>query len=162
MTDNLTIQIKGFYYYCDPDNANTEMHHYPIPYIIDDPTMTLPVGWHREKPSDKLKDPVWSIDQQAWIENDHTNQGEAIAVQSKQIKDLIAANKTLTKANEDKDGQIDQLQKTVAQSNQMAAKLGTQFNQFGTKMTQAMSKVTEAVNKLTEESKNKNSEGSGK
>ena len=157
-TKELDVKITKFYYYSDPDNSNEEFHHFPIPVAVDDPSIPLPPNWHREKPDDKLKDAIWSIDQQAWIENDHNSQAEIIASQAKQISNLMNANEELTKADEEKNTQIDQLQRTIAQSNQATSQLGLQFNQFGTQVTKSLSKVTEAVNTLAEKVNAKSAE----
>lgn len=143
MADNtLKLEIKGFYYYSDPNSADQNMHHYPIAYFTEDnPSKMLPPLWHREKPDDNLKDAVWSIDEQKFVENDNSNQTAIIAKQSQQINNLVKANKIIQENSAKKDQEIQIFKRGMAQTNLQVGGLVTQFNQLGSKVTEGMTQM---------------------
>ena len=123
-------------------------------------------NWHTKAPSKDLKNPVWSLDVNDWVEADESSQGAMIAKQSKQIDGLLKANEDLKKDNEQKNQDISELQQTIQQSNKATGQLSMQFNQFGSQVTKALQEVTTAVNDLrkdnTKTENTNNAEGSDK
>ncbi|MGN1271773.1 MAG: hypothetical protein ACI4T3_01365 [Lactobacillus sp.] len=142
------------YYYSDPDAISKDLRCHAI--YTDIEFSEIPWHVHTEKPSENLKDPVWSNEAGGWVENSKDNQGAMIAQQSEQIDTLMKANTELQKSSEAKNQEITELQKTIQQSNQATASLGQQFNTFGIQMTKAMKEVTTAINNM------KKNEGSDK
>lgn len=135
--------LTGFIYYSDPDTVEKIWHHKVVPTFNHEEKELLPYMLHAKRPSDDLKDGIWSVSSQDWVENSKDGQAELIAKQNKQIQSLTANN-------QEKQEQIDKLQESISQSSQTTSQLAQQFNSFGTQVTQSLTKVTEAVNKLTE------------
>ena len=123
-------------------------------------------NWHTKAPSKDLKDPVWSLDANDWVEADESSQGAMIAKQSKQIDGLIKANDELKKDNEQKNQEIGELQRIIQQSTVATGQLSMQFNQFGSQVTKALQEVTTAANDLRKDNakteNTNNAEGSDK
>ena len=129
---NATQENKGFtYYFSDPDSANAEMHHVVItlPYELPE----LPWRWHTEKPDDSLKDPVWDLKTNGWVENSKDGQAQILAEAQAKIAEL----------NKSKE-QLDQTLKSV-QENQSN---GTAQTLTLTKAIKALSEGQANQNKL--------------
>lgn len=91
---NATQENKGFtYYFSDPDSANAEMHHVVItlPYELPE----LPWRWHTEKPDDSLKDPVWDLKTNGWVENSKDGQAQILAEAQAKIVELDKSKEQL-------------------------------------------------------------------
>ena len=128
---NATQENKGFtYYFSDPDSANAEMHHVVItlPYELPE----LPWRWHTEKPDDSLKDPVWDLKTNGWVENSKDGQAAILQEATQAIDALKAKGEELDQANDKVDAAI----KAMQQSQQMQ-------NQQSLALTQGLQKVVE-------------------
>lgn len=73
------------YYYSDPNGATRNLRFHPIYSEI--PFDELPWHVHSEKPSEDLKNPVWSNDKNVWVEDIQTGKDEIL----QQAQDKIEA-----------------------------------------------------------------------
>lgn len=128
---NATQENKGFtYYFSDPDSANAEMHHVVItlPYELPE----LPWRWHTEKPDDSLKDPVWDLKTNGWVENSKDGQAAILQEATQKIEELDKKSAALDQAND----KFDQAMKAMQQSQQVQT-------QQSLALTQGVQKVAE-------------------
>lgn len=129
--NNATQENKGFtYYFSDPDSANAEMHHLVIPLAFELPE--LPWHWHTEKPDESLKDPIWDVKTNGWVENSKDGQAAILQEATQAIDALKAKGEELDQANDKVDAAI----KAMQQSQQMQ-------NQQSLALTQGLQKVVE-------------------
>lgn len=129
--ENATQENKGFtYYFSDPDSVNAEMHHVVItlPYELPE----LPWHWHIEKPDDSLKDPVWDLKVNGWVENSKDGQAAILQEATQKIEELDKKNAALDQAND----KFDQAMKAMQQSQQVQT-------QQSLALTQGLQKVAE-------------------
>lgn len=92
--ETTTQKNKGVtYYFSDPDSANAEMHHVVItlPYELPE----LPWHWHTEKPDESLKDPVWDINTNGWVENSKDGQAAILQEATQKIAELDKSKEQL-------------------------------------------------------------------
>lgn len=89
------------YYYSDPNGATRNLRFHPIYSEI--PFDELPWHVHSEKPSEDLKNPVWSNDKNVWVEDIQTGKDEIL----QQAQDKIEA---LDKSKGELDSTIKSLQ----------------------------------------------------
>lgn len=92
--ETTTQENKGVtYYFSDPDSANAEMHHVVItlPYELPE----LPWHWHTEKPDESLKDPVWDINTNGWVENSKDGQAAILQEATQKIAELDKSKEQL-------------------------------------------------------------------
>lgn len=135
---NATQENKGFtYYFSDPDSANAEMHHVVItlPYELPE----LPWRWHIEKPDDSLKDPVWDLKVNGWVENSKDGQAAILQEATKKIEELDKKSAELDKKNaalDQANDKFDQAMKAMQQSQQVQT-------QQSLALTQGLQKVAE-------------------
>lgn len=80
-------QLIGFLYMSDPDNTNEIWHHFPMPVFDEKAYEELPWHVYKERPSDDLVDPLYSVQKGGWIENAHDAQAQILA----QAQDKIEA-----------------------------------------------------------------------
>ena len=111
------------YYFSDPDATDQLLRFHPI--YTEVPFSELPWHVHTEKPDETLKDPVWDINTNSWVENSKTGQAQILA--QAQMK-------------------IDALDKSKEQLNQTVKILQTQ-QENGTTQNLAL---TKAVKELSE------------
>lgn len=129
--NNATQENKGFtYYFSDPDSANAEMHHLVIPLAFELPE--LPWHWHTEKPDESLKDPIWDVKTNGWVENSKDGQAAILQEATQAIDALKAKGEELDQAND----KVDQAVKAMQQSQQMQT-------QQSLALTQGLQKVVE-------------------
>ena len=137
--NNATQENKGFtYYFSDPDSANAEMHHLVIPLAFELPE--LPWHWHTEKPDESLKDPIWDVKTNGWVENSKDGQAAILQEATQAIDALKAKGEELDQANI----KADQAIKTV----QEVQKANTQQSLALTQGLQNMAKSQEQTNKV--------------
>lgn len=128
---NATQENKGFtYYFSDPDSANAEMHHLVIPLAFELPE--LPWHWHTEKPDESLKDPIWDVKTNGWVENSKDGQAAILQEATQAIDALKAKGEELDQAND----KFDQAMKAMQQSQQVQT-------QQSFALTQGLQKVVE-------------------
>lgn len=148
---NATQENKGFtYYFSDPDSANAEMHHLVIPLAFELPE--LPWHWHTEKPDDSLKDPVWDLKVNGWVENSKDGQAAILQEATQKIAELNQKSTQLDQANEKVDQALRDMQEVQAQSSKQNLALMKRFTEqtqntneiFGT-MQKTLAMVTKAV-----------------
>lgn len=174
---NATQENKGFtYYFSDPDSANAEMHHVVItlPYELPE----LPWRWHTEKPDDSLKDPVWDLKTNGWVENSKDGQAAILQEATQAIDALKAKGEELDQANDKVDAAIKAMQQSqqmrtqqslaltqglqkVVEGQQQTAKVMASMQQIlvGMKADQAKADGTPATNQPTENDKKQENGG---
>lgn len=174
---NATQENKGFtYYFSDTDSANAEMHHVVItlPYELPE----LPWRWHTEKPDDSLKDPVWDLKTNGWVENSKDGQAAILQEATQAIDALKAKGEELDQANDKVDAAIKAMQQSqqmqtqqslaltqglqkVVEGQQQTAKVMASMQQIlvGMKADQAKADGTPATNQPTENDKKQENGG---
>ncbi|WP_435084810.1 hypothetical protein ACI6SH_11015 [Lactobacillus crispatus] len=136
--ENATQENKEFtYYFSDPDSVNAEMHHVVItlPYELPE----LPWHWHIEKPDDSLKDPVWDLKVNGWVENSKDGQAAILQEATQKIEELDKKSAELDKKNaalDQANDKFDQAMKAMQQSQQVQT-------QQSLALTQGLQKVAE-------------------
>ena len=145
--ENATQENKGFtYYFSDPDSANADMHHVVITLPCELPE--LPWHWHIEKPDDSLKDPVWDLKVNGWVENSKDGQAAILQEATQKIEELDKKSAELDKKNaalDQANDKFDQAMKAMQQSQQVQT-------QQSLALTQGLQKVAEGqeqANKVT-------------
>ena len=123
--------LIGYLYMSDPDNTNPLWHHYVMPVFDEKAYEELPWHVYKERPSDDLVDPLYSVQKGGWIENAHDAQTQILAQAQMKID-------ALDKSKE----QLDQTLKSV-QENQLT----------GTAQTLALTKL---LKELSEGQANQN------
>ena len=123
--------LIGYLYMSDPDNTNPLWHHYVMPVFDEKAYEELPWHVYKERPSDDLVDPLYSVQKGGWIENAHDAQTQILAQAQMKID-------ALDKSKE----QLDQTLKSVQEN---------QSN--GTAQTLAL---TESIKELSEGQANQN------
>ena len=126
-------QLIGFLYMSDPDNTNEIWHHFPMPVFDEKAYEELPWHVYKERPSDDLVDPLYSVQKGGWIENAHDAQTQILAVAQAKIEELDKSKE-----------QLDQTLKSV-QENQSN---GTTQTLALTKSIKALSEGQANQNKL--------------
>ena len=138
--NNATQENKGFtYYFSDPDSANAEMHHLVIPLAFELPE--LPWHWHTEKPDESLKDPIWDVKTNGWVENSKDGQAAILQEATQAIDALKAKGEELDQANDKVDQAVKAMQQVQAQSSQQNVALMKSF----TEQTQNTNKMLAAM-----------------
>ena len=125
--------LIGYLYMSDPDNTNPLWHHYVMPVFDEKAYENLPWHVYKERPSDDLVDPLYSVQKGGWIENAHDAQTQILAQAQMKID-------ALDKSKE----QFDQTLKSV-QENQSN---GTAQTLTLTKAIKALSEGQTSQNKL--------------
>ena len=125
---NATQENKGFtYYFSNPDSANAEMHHLVIPLAFELPE--LPWHWHTEKPDESLKDPIWDVKTNGWVENSKDGQAAILQEATQAIDALKAKGEELDQANDKVDQAVKAMQQVQAQSSQQNVALMKSFTE---------------------------------
>ena len=118
-------QLIGFLYMSDPDNTNEIWHHFPMPVFDEKAYEELPWHVYKERPSDDLVDPLYSVQKGGWIENAHDAQTQILAAAQAKIVELDKAKE-----------QLEQINSANVQQTQMITKqLGNQAEQNKNIMT---------------------------
>ena len=149
--NNATQENKGFiYYFSDPDSVNAEMHHLVIPLAFELPE--LPWHWHTEKPDESLKDPIWDVKTNGWVENSKDGQAAILQEATQKIAELNQKSTQLDQANEKVDQALRDMQEVQAQSSKQNLALMKSFteqtqntNQILGAMQKTLAMVTKAV-----------------
>ncbi|MDB6267228.1 DUF3450 domain-containing protein [Lactobacillus amylovorus] len=125
--------LIGYLYMSDPDNTNPLWHHYVMPVFDEKAYEELPWHVYKERPSDDLVDPLYSVQKGGWIENAHDAQTQILAAAQAKIEELDKSKE-----------QLDQTLKSV-QENQSN---GTAQTLTLTKSIKALSEGQANQNKL--------------
>lgn len=80
--------LIGYLYMSDPDNTNPLWHHYVMPVFDEKAYENLPWHVYKERPSDDLVDPLYSVQKGDWIENAHDAQAQILAQAQAKIEAL--------------------------------------------------------------------------
>lgn len=88
-------QLIGFLYMSDPDNTNEIWHHFPMPVFDEKAYEELPWHVYKERPSDDLVDPLYSVQKGGWIENAHDAQTQILAAAQAKIEELDKSKEQL-------------------------------------------------------------------
>lgn len=80
--------LIGYLYMSDPDNTNPLWHHYVMPVFDEKAYEELPWHVYKERPSDDLVDPLYSVKSGGWIENAHDAQTQILAQAQAKIEAL--------------------------------------------------------------------------
>lgn len=131
------------YYYSDPNGATRNLRFHPIYSEI--PFDELPWHVHSEKPSEDLKNPVWSNDKNVWVEDIQTGKDEILQATQDKIETLqnqqeagTAQTLTLTKVIKAlSEGQANQNKLLASMQNLMLTIAGSQKTAESTAPTQA-------------------------
>lgn len=117
--------LIGYLYMSDPDNANPLWHHYVMPVFDEKAYEELPWHVYKERPSDDLVDPLYSVQKGGWIENAHDAQTQILAAAQAKIEALDKSK-----------AELEQINRANAQQTQMITKqLGNQAEQNKNIMT---------------------------
>lgn len=170
------------YYYSDPDEAETLLHHLPIPSFID-LSQQIAAGklWHIYNipaPSKDMEDPIVDVRTNSWVENSKNAQTKVLAEATQAIDDLKAKGEELDQANDKVDAAIKAMQQSqqmqtqqslaltqglqkVVEGQQQTAKVMTSMQQIlvGMKADQAKADGTPATNQPTENDKKQENGG---
>ena len=125
--------LIGYLYMSNPDNTNPLWHHYVMPVFDEKAYEELPWHVYKERPSDDLVDPLYSVQKGGWIENAHDAQTQILAQAQMKID-------ALDKSKE----QLDQTVKTL----QTQQEAGTAQDLALTKSIKALSEGQANQNKL--------------
>lgn len=87
--------LIGYLYMSDPDNANPLWHHYVMPVFDEKAYEELPWHVYKERPSDDLVDPLYSVQKGGWIENAHDAQTQILAQAQMKIDALDKSKEQL-------------------------------------------------------------------
>ncbi|UIK35870.1 hypothetical protein KGE51_04735 [Lactobacillus amylovorus] len=87
--------LIGYLYMSDPDNANPLWHHYVMPVFDEKAYEELPWHVYKERPSDDLVDPLYSVQKGGWIENAHDAQTQILAQAQAKIEELDKSKEQL-------------------------------------------------------------------
>lgn len=111
------------YYFSDPDATDQKLRFHEI--YTDVEFDELPWHVHTEKPDESLKDPVWDINTNSWVENSKDGQAQILAQAQAKIKELDKSK-----------AELEQINRANAQQTQMITKqLGNQAEQNKNIMT---------------------------
>lgn len=80
--------LIGYLYMSDPDNTNPLWHHYVMPVFDEKAYENIPWHVYKERPSDDLVDPLYSVQKGGWIENAHDAQTQILAQAQAKIEAL--------------------------------------------------------------------------
>lgn len=92
--------LIGYLYMSDPDNTNPLWHHYVMPVFDEKAYEELPWHVYKERPSDDLVDPLYSVKSGGWIENAHDAQSQILAKDHAKIAQLGQSNQIHTEQSE--------------------------------------------------------------
>lgn len=87
--------LIGYLYMSDPDNTNPLWHHYVMPIFDENAYESLPWHVYKERPSDDLVDPLYSVKSGGWIENAHDAQAQILAQAQAKIEALDKSKEQL-------------------------------------------------------------------
>lgn len=170
------------YYYSDPDEAETLLHHLPIPSFID-LSQQIAAGklWHIyniSAPSKDMEDPIVDVRTNSWVENSKNAQTKVLAETTQAIDALKAKGEELDQANDKVDAAIKAMQQSqqmqtqqsltltqglqkVVEGQQQTAKIMASMQQIlvGMKADQAKADGTPATNQPTENDKKQENGG---
>ena len=144
--------LIGYLYMSDPDNTNPLWHHYVMPVFDEKAYENLPWHVYKERPSDDLVDPLYSVQKGGWIENAHDAQTQILAAAQAKIKELDEKGKQLDQANDKVDQAVKAMQQVQAQSSQQTVAMMKSFteqtqntNKMLATMQQTLAMVVKAV-----------------
>ncbi|TDM67668.1 hypothetical protein CEF00_13655, partial [Lactobacillus crispatus] len=103
----------------------------------------LPWHWHIEKPDDSLKDPVWDLKVNGWVENSKDGQAAILQEATKKLEELDKKSAELDQANDKVDQAIKSMQEVQAQSSKQNLALMKSF----TEQTQNTNQILGAMQK---------------
>lgn len=81
------------YYFSDPDATDQKLRFHEI--YTDVEFDELPWHVHTEKPDESLKDPVWDINTNGWVENSKDGQAQILAEAQAKIVELDESKEQL-------------------------------------------------------------------
>lgn len=87
--------LIGYLYMSDPDNTNPLWHHYVMPVFDEKAYEELPWHVYKERPSDDLVDPLYSVQKGGWIENAHDAQTQILVAAQAKIEELDKSKEQL-------------------------------------------------------------------
>lgn len=119
--------LIGYLYMSDPDNTNPLWHHYVMPVFDEKAYEELPWHVYKERPSDDLVDPLYSVQKGGWIENAHDTQTQILAAAQTKIKELDKKSDELDQKNDQFDQVVKQMQQVQLQNTQQNATMMKSF-----------------------------------
>lgn len=125
------------YYFSDPDATDQKLRFHEI--YTDVEFDELPWHVHTEKPDESLKDPVWDINTNGWVENSKDGQAAILQEATQKIEELDKKSAELDKKNaalDQANDKFDQAIKAMQQSQQVQTEQSLA-------LTQGLQKVAE-------------------
>lgn len=145
--------LIGYLYMSDPDNANPLWHHYVMPVFDEKAYEELPWHVYKERPSDDLVDPLYSVQKGGWIENAHDAQTQILAKVQMKIDALDEKGKQLDQAHSEVDQAVkatQQVQLQNTQQNEVMMKSFTEQTQNTNKLLASMQQTLALVVKANQ------------
>lgn len=122
--------LIGYLYMSDPDNTNPLWHHYVIPVFDEKAYEELPWHVYKERPSDDLVDPLYSVQKGGWIENAHDAQTQILAQAQMKIDALDKSKERLDQTLKSvQENQLTGTAQTLALTNSLKELSDNQANQ---------------------------------
>lgn len=139
------------YYYSDPDEAETLLHHLPIPSFID-LSQQIAAGklWHIYNipaPSKDMEDPIVDVRTNTWVENSKNAQTKVLAEAQAKIEELDQKSEQLDQANEKVDAAVKAVQ-DVQKANAAQSLALTQGLQAVSKGQEQQNKVMASMQQI--------------
>ena len=122
--------LIGYLYMSDPDNTNPLWHHYVMPVFDEKAYENLPWHVYKERPSDDLVDPLYSVQKGGWIENAHDAQTQILAQAQMKIDALDKSKERLDQTLKSvQENQLTGTAQTLALTNSLKELSDNQANQ---------------------------------
>ena len=122
--------LIGYLYMSDPDNTNPLWHHYVMPVFDEKAYEELPWHVYKERPSDDLVDPLYSVQKGGWIENAHDAQTQILAQAQMKIDALDKSKERLDQTLKSvQENQLTGTAQTLALTNSLKELSDNQANQ---------------------------------
>ena len=122
--------LIGYLYMSDPDNTNPFWHHYVMPVFDEKAYENLPWHVYKERPSDDLVDPLYSVQKGGWIENAHDAQTQILAQAQMKIDALDKSKERLDQTLKSvQENQSNSTAQTLALTNSLKELSDNQANQ---------------------------------
>lgn len=122
--------LIGYLYMSDPDNTNPLWHHYVMPVFDEKAYESLPWHVYKERPSDDLVDPLYSVQKGGWIENAHDAQTQILAQAQMKIDALDKSKERLDQTLKSvQENQLTGTAQTLALTNSLKELSDNQANQ---------------------------------
>ncbi|WP_201738258.1 hypothetical protein [Lactobacillus sp. HT06-2] len=146
--DNKAAVAPFIYYYSDPDETDTLLHHCPIPSFID-LSQQIAAGklwkiYNVPAPSADMEDPVIDVATHKWVENGKNAQTKVLAEAQQKIEALDKKSAEL----DQKSQELDQANAKVDQAVKTMQQIQTQSSQQNVALMKSFTTQTQSTNKM--------------